>query len=65
MKTLRPEIIAAAEWLQEAIDATRFGEVALTFRMHEGREALQERTQTSRIKDNSTGNTGGRHADTR
>jgi hypothetical protein len=60
MTALRPEIAEAAAWLQAAIDGTPYGEVCLTFRLHEGREALQERTQTARIKP-TTGNTGGHY----
>ena len=66
MSNLRPEIIAAAAWLQSAIDSTPYGDVSLTFKLHDGRPAVEERQIVQRIKTPTpTGYTGGRHESAR
>jgi len=46
-----PERVAAtALWLAEAIEATRYGEIQIVYRVHAGRDTIEERTITSKRK---------------
>ncbi len=56
-----PIVAAAAQWLEETIEATPHGEVTLTFRLHADRAPIEERTVLSRTKHAESGKTGGPH----
>lgn len=46
-----PERVAeTALWLAEAIATTRFGEISVTYRVHEGRDMIEERGVTTKVK---------------
>lgn len=48
------DLNGSIEWLKDTIDSTRFGEVAITVRVHKGREMIIERQFTEKVKSIET-----------
>lgn len=47
---LTPSVAKAAHWLDQMIATTPYGEVSITFRLHEGRTPIEERAVNVKLR---------------